>query len=82
MPFLPPAIAKILRECIERQRAGHRTRGMVGLLGGRAEQYVERVADDLRDRSVVGEHGIGHADEIIVEQRTKYVGFERLNQCR
>ena len=43
---------------------------------------MDRVADDLRHRSVVGENDISHADEIIVEQRAKNIGFQRLHQRR
>ena len=80
--LLLPAPAKLLSAFIQSQRAGHGTGGVIGLLARRAKQDVKGVADDLRHRSIVGEHDVGHADEIIVQKRTENVRFERLHQCR
>ena len=44
---------------------------MVGLLARRAEQHVQRIADDLGHRAVMGEHDVGHAGEIVIEQRLR-----------
>ena len=53
---------------------------MVRLLAGGPEQHVQGIADDLCHRAVVREHDVRHAGEVVVEQRPKHVGFERLHQ--
>ena len=70
-PLLAPALAERLREVVEVERAGDGAGGMVRLLAGRAEQHVQRVADDLGHRAVMREDDVGHADEIVVEQRAR-----------
>ena len=55
---------------------------MVGLLARRAEQHMDGVADDLRHRAVMGEDDIGHAGQIIVEQRSEHARLQRFNQRR
>jgi hypothetical protein len=41
----------------------------VGLLAWGSKQHVQRIADDLRHRAVMGEHNICHAREIPVSPR-------------
>ena len=53
---------------VERERAGDRAGGGVGLFAGRAEQDMDRIADDLGDRALVREHDFRHAFEIAAEQ--------------
>lgn len=81
-PLLPTAIAEFLRPFIQCQGARDGARGPIRLFTRRTKQDVNGVADDLRQRSLVCEHDIGHGDEIVVEERAKHVGFERLNQRR
>jgi hypothetical protein len=53
---------------------------MVWLLSRRSKQYVQRIADDLRHRTVMGEHDVCHAREILIEQRSEDAGFQRLHK--
>jgi len=53
---------------------------MVGLLAWGSKQHVQRIADDLRHRAVMGEHNICHAREILVEQRSEDAGLQRLHK--
>ena len=78
--FLVPALAERLGVLIELQGAGRGAGGMVRLLAGRAEQHVQRVADDLGDGAVMLEYDIGHAGEIVVEQRPEHVRLKGLDQ--
>ncbi len=55
---------------------------MVGLLGRRPKQHVQRVANNLHDGSAVREHSVGHLPEIIVEQRRDDVRLEHLDKRR
>jgi hypothetical protein len=41
---------------------------------------VQRIADNLRHRAVMGEHNICHAREILIEQRSEDAGFQRLHK--
>ena len=47
-----------------------------------SEQYVQGIADDLGDGAIMGKHDIGHAREILIEQRPEYAGLQRLYECR
>ena len=53
---------------------------MVRLVAGRAEEHVQRVADDLGDRAFVREDDVGHADQIVVEERAERARLDRLDQ--
>ena len=53
---------------------------MVRLLAGRAEQHMNGIADDFRHRAVVGEHDVGHAGEIFIEQRPEHARLQRFHQ--
>ena len=61
MPFSRQRSRNDCDECVELQRAGDRAGGMVRLLAGRAEQHVQRIADDLGDGAFMREHDVGHA---------------------
>ena len=41
---------------------------------------MQRVADDLRHRALVGEHDVRHADEIFVEERSEHAWLDRLDE--
>ena len=77
-PFLPVAFG--VR--VERERAVDRPARGVGLIGGRAEQHMDRVANDLGDRALVGEHDFSHAFEIAAEKLRELFGIERFDQRR
>ena len=79
-PFLLPAFAERLCICIQSQRAIDRAVGMVRLLTGGPKQHMQGVTNDLCNRTIVRKHKVGHACEIVVEQRSKRVGFERLHE--
>ena len=74
------AFAERLGVLVKSQCAGNRASGMVGLLAWGSKQHVQRIADDLRHRTVMGEHNICHAREILIEQRSEYAGFQRLHK--
>jgi hypothetical protein len=42
---------------------------MVRLLAGGSKQHVQGIANDLGDSAVLGKNDIGHAREILIEQR-------------
>ena len=42
------------------------------LIAWRVEQNMDRVADDLGDRSLMGEHDVSHAADIFVKQRPQH----------
>ena len=67
---------------VERERAADRPACGVGLVGGRAEQHMDRVADDLRDRTLVREDDFSHAFEIAAEKLRQLFGIERFDQGR
>ena len=79
--FLVPALAESLRVFVQSQCAGDRSGRMVRLLARGSEQHVQGIADDFCDGAVVREHEIGHAGEVVIQQRPKHVGLERLHQC-
>ena len=78
--FSMPAFAEWLRVFIQSQSASDRTGGTVRLLARSSEQHVQGIADDLCDRTVVCEHDVRHAREIIIEEQRKHTGFERLRE--
>ena len=82
IPFCRQRSQNSCAHSIQRQGARDGAGGLVGLFARRTEQDVNGVADDLRQRSVMSEHDIGHADEIVVKERAKNIGFERLDQRR
>jgi hypothetical protein len=41
---------------------------------------VQRIADNLRHRAVMGEHNVSHAREVFIEQRSEDAGFQRLRK--
>ena len=45
--------------------------GVVGLLSRGPEQHVQGIANDLCHRAVMGKNDVGHAGEILIEQRSK-----------
>src|SRR5215207_4888087 len=53
---------------------------MIGLLPWSTEQHVQRVTDDLCHRTVMGEDDLGHAGEVIVQERLEHLGIERLDK--
>ncbi len=53
---------------------------MIRLLARRAEQHMDGVADDLCDGALVGEDDIGHAGQVVVEQRPEHARLQRFNQ--
>ena len=53
---------------------------MVRLLAWGSKQHVQRIPDDLRHRTVMGEHDTGHAREVFIEQRSEDAGFQRLHK--
>ena len=55
---------------------------MVGLAGGCAEEDVDGVADDLGNRSLVGEDDVRHARQVTVNQFAEKCGVQRLSQAR
>jgi hypothetical protein len=59
-----------------------RARRGVGLVAGRAEEDMDRVADDLGDRALVREHDLRHAFEIAAEQTRELLGIKRFDQRR
>jgi hypothetical protein len=78
-PFVT-ACAERLGVLVKSQRAGNRASGMVRLLAWGSKQYVQRIADDFGHRTVMGEHNICHAREILIEQRSEYAGLQRLHK--
>ncbi len=54
---------------------------MVRLFTWGAEQYVQGIANDLRNRTIVRKDKVGHAYEIVVEKWPQHVGFKRLHKC-
>ena len=77
---LVPEPAELARERIKGERAHDRARRMIGLLARRPEQHVQRVADDLCDRAVMGEDDLSHPGEVIVQKRLEHLGIERLDE--
>jgi len=74
------ACAESLGVLVKSQCAGNRASGMVWLLAWGSKQHVQRIADDLRHRAVMGEHNICHAREVFIEQRSEDAGFQRLHK--
>ena len=69
MPRSRQRARKACAHRFELERAGDRARRMIGLIGRRPEQHVHRVADDLYDGPAMGKDDVGHAAEIVVQQR-------------
>ncbi len=63
---------------MRRRQAGDRATGMVRLIDRCAEKYVECVANDLGDSTVVGEHDVSHADEGVAPKHDR---LDRFRQC-
>ena len=80
MPFSRQLVAKRLREGVQVERAGDGARGMIGLFARRAEQHMQRVADDLGDGALVGENDVRHAGEIVVEQLAEHARLDRFDE--
>ena len=78
--FFAPTLAKLLGVFIQRQGAIDRAGGMVRLLTGGPEQHMQSVTNDLCDRTIVRKYDVSHASKIIVEQRPKDIGFDRLDK--
>src|SRR4029077_8573129 len=74
--LLPPALAKILREAIEVQRTCNCPAGMIGLIAGRSKQYMQRISDDLGDRSFVTKDNIRGPAEIFIEERRQFIRLD------
>src|SRR5215207_6325328 len=53
---------------------------MIGLLAWSPEQHVQRVANDLCNRAVMGEDDLGHSGEVIIQKRLEHLGIERLDK--
>ena len=79
-PALVPEPAELACERIEGKRTHDRARRMIELLARRPEQHVQRVADDLCDRAVMGEDDLRHAGEVVVQKRLEYLWVERLDK--
>jgi hypothetical protein len=54
---------------------------MVWLLARRAEKYVQGIADNFCNRTIVNEYDICHARDIFVEKRPKRVRLKCLHEC-
>ena len=55
---------------------------MVRLLTWCTEQHMQGIANNLCNRTIVRKHEICHAQEVVIEKRTKHVGFKRLYKRR
>jgi hypothetical protein len=75
-----PLLAKPLRKIIERKTAGNSPLCPIGLIAGRAEQYVQCIADDFRDRALVFENDLGHSRQVTVQHVGQYAWFQRFRQ--
>ena len=70
IPLLSQALRNAHAYSSSAKRAATARVGMVRLLPG-PKQHMQGIADDLRNRAIMGEHDIGHAGQIVVEQRAK-----------
>src|ERR1700734_1565070 len=81
-PSPPPSLPIAFGVSVEREGASNGPACGVGLIGGRAEQQMDRVANDLGNRALVGEHDFSHAFEIAAEKLRELFGIERFNERR
>ncbi len=71
-----------MREFIQVQCASDGAGGVIRLLARRAEQDMQGIADDFRDRPVMGKHDIGHARQVLVEQQAENARLQCLHERR
>ena len=65
-----------------RMRARYRPRRIVRLVAGGVEQYLDRITNDLGNRSLARKHHVGDATDILAEQDNQKIGSEGFYQRR
>ncbi len=58
---------ELVHRALHRERRGGCALGVIGLIQRRAEHREDRVADELVDRSPVGDHEISHPRQVAVQ---------------